>query len=198
MANNSNNLTPASDIDMVIDLIDNIFDIGNNFENERGCSLSLSMYKPRSRSPSISSNKCSEEYHIHVQKESNRMDEDRPVRSIGCIKLEYKSQRGKKDQVSKATDSTNNILQQHGPNKDKAPNSTWDNNVFNIKLNYDIDQALDPEEWDGEFYTISLHRLMEHLASDIKNIKDSLWRMGKYIRGKEVNNNPNSCKDLEG
>jgi len=70
--------------------------------------------------------------------------------------------------------------------------------VFNIKLNYDIDQALDPEEWDGEFHATSLHGSMEHLASDVKNIKDSLRRMGKYIRGKEVNNNPNSCKDLEG
>ena len=74
------------------------------------------------------------------------MDKDKLVRSISSIKLEYESQRGKKDQVSKATDSTNNTLQQHDPNKDKAPNSTRDNNVFNIKLNYDINQALDPEE----------------------------------------------------
>ena len=110
MANNSNNLTPVSDINMVIDPIDNIFDIGDNFENERGCSLLLSMHKHRSRSPSISSSKCSEKYHVYVQKKSNRMDKDKPVRSIGSIKLEYKFQRGKKDQISKATDSTNNIL----------------------------------------------------------------------------------------
>jgi len=124
MANNSNNLTPASDIDMVIDPIDNIFNISDNFENKRDYSLSLSIHKPRFRSPLISSSECSEEYHIRVQKESNRMDGDKPVRSIGSIKLEYKSQRRKKDQVSKATDSTNNMLQQYGLNKDKAPNST--------------------------------------------------------------------------
>jgi len=82
MANNSCNLTPASDIDMVIDPIDNIFDIGDHFE--RGRSLSLSMPKPRSRSPSISSSKCSEEYHVRVQKESNRMDEDEPVGSLAA------------------------------------------------------------------------------------------------------------------
>ena len=39
---------------------------------------------------------------------------------------------------------------------------------------------------------------MEHLASDIKNIKDSLQRMGKYIWDKSINNNPNNIKDLEG
>ena len=33
---------------------------------------------------------------------------------------------------------------------------------------------LDPEKWDSDFYTTSLHRAMEYLASDIKNIKDSL------------------------
>ena len=38
---------------------------------------------------------------------------------------------------------------------------------------------------------------MKHMASDIKNIKDSLHRIGKYIRGKAINNNPNNCKDLK-
>lgn len=38
---------------------------------------------------------------------------------------------------------------------------------------------------------------MKHVALDIKNIKDSLQRMGKYIRGKAIDNNPNNCKDLE-
>ena len=57
---------------------------------------------------------------------------------------------------------------------------------------------LDPEKWDSDFYTTSLHRAMEYLASDIKNIKDSLWRMGKYIRGKSINNDPNNIKNFEG
>ena len=66
-------------------------------------------------------------------------------------------------------------------------------------MNYDINQTLDSEEWDSNFHAISLHGSMEHLASDIKNIKDSLYRMGKYIKGKSINNsNPNNIKDLEG
>ena len=71
------------------------------------------------------------------------------------------------------------------------------NNVFNINLNYDIDQALDPKELDGRFHVTSLHGAMKHMASDVKNIKDSLYRIGKYIRGKSLEDNPNNCKKLE-
>jgi len=70
--------------------------------------------------------------------------------------------------------------------------------MFDIQLSYDVDQALDPEEWDSDFHAISLHGAMEHLVSDVKNIKDSLCRMGKYIQGKSIDSNPNNIKDLEG
>ena len=40
---------------------------------------------------------------------------------------------------------------------------------------------------------------MEHLASDIKNIKKSLGRIQKYILSKTIKNDKaNSIKDLEG
>jgi len=70
--------------------------------------------------------------------------------------------------------------------------------MFNVNLNYDINQTLNPEEWNSDFRAISLHGAMEHLVLDIKNIKDSLQRMGKYIRGKSIDNDPNNIKDLEG
>jgi len=71
--------------------------------------------------------------------------------------------------------------------------------VFNIKLNYNINQAPDLKEWDGDFHTTFLHGSIEHLASDVKNIKDSLYRMEKYIKDKAIiDNNPNKVKDLEG
>ena len=130
------------------------------------------MYKLRS--PSISSSKCSDEYHVRVKKISDRMDEDEPVRSIDSIKLEYASQGGQKDQVSMATNTTSNMMHQHVSNVDWASEPTSDNNVFNINLNYNIDQALNLEEWDGEFHVTSLHGAMKHVALDIKNIKDSL------------------------
>jgi len=65
-------------------------------------------------------------------------------------------------------------------------------------LNYNINQTLDPELWDSNFWAILLYRLIEYLASNIKNIKESLGRMQKYILDKTIeNNNANSIKDLK-
>ena len=126
------------------------------------------------------------------------MDEDESANSIDSIKLEYIFQRGQKNQVSKVTNNTNNTLQQHILNKVLASNTISNNSVFNIQLSYNINQALDPNEWNGDFYTISLHGFMKYLVSNIKNIKDSLHRMEKYIQGKVIDGNPNNIKDLEG
>ena len=126
------------------------------------------------------------------------MDENELVISIGSIQIEYVFQEEQNGQVSKATDITNNICQQHVPSEDLASSLTSSNSVFNIQLNYDINQTLDSEEWDSNFCAISLHSSMEHLSSDIKNIKDFLHRMGKYIKDKSINNsNPNNIKNLE-
>ena len=38
---------------------------------------------------------------------------------------------------------------------------------------------------------------MKHLASDIKNIKESLHRIENYIKDKSVNSNPNDIKNLD-
>jgi len=150
------------------------------------------------RSPLISLSEYSEEYHVCVKRMSNRMDEDEPVGTIDSIKLEYTSQERQKDQISMATDTTRNTMHQCVSNMDWVSEPIPDNNVFNVNLNYDINQVLDPEEWDGKFHATSLHGAMKHVASDVKNIKDSLYRISKYIRGKTINNNPNNCKDLEG
>ena len=144
IVNISDNLTPNSNINMVIDPENNIYNIGKDFEEERGCSLLFSIHKPRS--PSISLSEYSKNYHVHIKRESDRMDEDEPVNSIGSIKVEYMSQRGQKNQVSKVTDNTNNMLQQYGLNKILASSTISSNSMFDIQLSYDIDQALDPEE----------------------------------------------------
>ena len=74
-----------------------------------------------------------------------------------------------------------------------------DNNVFNIQLNYDINQARDPESWDGNFQAILLYSSLEYLASDIKNIKESLTRIWKYILDKTIEDSEaNKVKNLEG
>ena len=71
--------------------------------------------------------------------------------------------------------------------------------MFNIQLNYNINQALDSESWDSNFQAILLYRLMKHLVPNIKNIKKFLDRMQKYILGKTIKDNKaNSIKDFKG
>jgi len=126
------------------------------------------------------------------------MEKDEPVASVGSIQVEYMSQEGRNGQVSKAADNTNNMCYQHVSNEDLASSLPSGNNMFNVQLSYDMDQALDPESWDGKFHAVSLHGSMEHLASNIKNIKDSLCRMRRYIKGKSIiDSNANNIKDLD-
>ena len=78
-----------------------------------------------------------------------------------------------------AADPTNNMREQYVPIEGLALNISYSSNenIFNVQLSYNINQALDPESWDSNFHAISLHSSIEHLASDIKHIKESLRRM---------------------
>ena len=126
------------------------------------------------------------------------MDKDKPVTSSSSVQLEYVTSSSQNGQVNKTANITNISCHQHVSNKVLALNQPARSNVVNIQLNYDINQALKPESWDGEFHAISLHSSMEYLASDVKNIKNSLSRMCKYILGKTINDNKaNNIKDLE-
>ena len=57
-----NNMAPIQDIDMVVDLLNNLFDIDDNFDKVRDYSLVLNAHRPRS--PSISLSECNEKYYI--------------------------------------------------------------------------------------------------------------------------------------
>ena len=187
------NMAPILNFDIAIDSGNNFF-IDNKM---RGYSLALSVYKLRTSS--MSSSKCDEEYHIYIKRNSNRMEKDKPVTSIDSIQIEYISQKGRNGQVSKIANSTNNMNHQCITNENPTSSSLSSNNMFNMQLNYDINQTLDLESWDGKFHAVSLYRSIKHLASDIKNIKDSLHRIGKYIKDKSIiDSNANSVKDLEG
>jgi len=152
----------------------------------RGRSLDTSTHKPRS--PSVLLSESKEEYHAHIQRESNRMDEDKPDNSPGSVKLEYKTQ-NQNHQVSKAVHSSSNTRQQYALTTDPTLNIPRCESVFNIQLNYNPDAALDPDSWNRNFHAVLLHGFMEHLASDALNIKESLTRMRKFIAGKSINDN---------
>jgi len=83
-----------------------------------------------------------------------------------------------------------------------APNPTHvqtmhhaDDMVINIQLPYNSSTPMKSELWDGSFYPISLHSLIKHLVSDLKNIKDFLNFMAKYISNKQVDSSKSN--DLE-
>jgi len=62
-------------------------------------------------------------------------------------------------------------------------------------LLYDPNASTEPDLWDGNFHSISLHGYIKYIASDSKNIKDSLNFMARYITNKQVN--PVKSNDLE-
>ena len=69
--------------------------------------------------------------------------------------------------------------------------------LLNVQLNYNPDQALDPDSWDGNFHIISLYGAMEHMPSDMLNFKESLSRMCKYMLGKAIeSDDANDVEDL--
>jgi len=70
-----------------------------------------------------------------------------------------------------------------------------ENTFFNIPLPYNPDVLADPEIWGGNFHLVSLHSSIEYLASDVKNIKDSLKYITKYITNKKIDSS--KANDLE-
>ena len=198
MSSNSLKLTYDLDINMAKDPVKAMFNLNNEV---RGCSLNLSIHKPKfpSPSPSTISNLSKEEYTLHMQLESDRMDENKPFKSSNKFSLEYMTQEGQNNQVSKAADFPPNTEMQGTPTADLILNHSPSKNVFNIHLNYNPNQALDSNSWDGNFHAISLYGSMKHLASDALNIKESLIRMKKYITGKSIKGlKANDIKDLMG
>ena len=81
------------------------------------------------------------------------MNEDNPVTISNSPQLEYMTLKSQENQVSKVADPNNNSKQQHVVNVDPILNniSLSSNNMVNVQLSYDIDQALDLESWDSNF-----------------------------------------------
>ena len=194
MSSNSLKSVFKEDIDMVTNPIRAMFNLNNNLDKVRGCSLDASTYRPRSLSILLSENE--EEYHVCVQCESDRMDEDEPVNSLGSVDMEYMTL-SQNHQVSKTANSSSNTRQQYTLTMGPTLNQPLCENVINIYLNYDPDKALDPKSWYENFHTVLLHSSIEHLALDALNIKESLTRMRKYIASKSIDNDKvNDVKDL--
>jgi len=135
-----------------------------------------------------------------------------PVEST--LTLSYETEQEKAINISKAAKQQGNMRPKSG--NLKVPNSnpkyvpnveqrdlsahgtvsqTEDDNIINIQLPYDPQAPTEPDLWSGNFHPISLHSSIEHIASDTKNIKDSLNFMARYISNKKMN--PSKANNLK-
>ena len=132
-----------------------------------------------SRSALVILNTLSELYYQKMKQYNNLLD-NIIVDSIDCSQLSYNNKNeGEGNPVSKAANSNTAKKQQHVYNKDMAMRRASNSNkhMYNMQISYDVNQALDTESWDSNFHVISLYGSMDHLASDAKNIKESLCCM---------------------
>ena len=179
----------------------------DNYDDVRGRKTSRS--PTGSRDTSMSPATSSTIYHERMEK-NNDMDVDEDDNS--CPELSYKTLQEKEHQLGKVTENNSNNRSPRGNLNVDAPtqrvsnnnptspppqgtSANNDENVFiNIQLPYDPNAPTDPEIWNGGFHPISLHGSIEHIASDAKNIKDSLKFMAKYISNKQIE--PTKANDL--
>ena len=73
------------------------------------------------------------------------MNEDKPVNSSNNFKLKYITLKSQTNQVSKVTDLPSNMRQQYVLTVGPTLNQPHGEDMINIQLNYDSNQALDPE-----------------------------------------------------
>ena len=107
------NITANNNKDIGVDLFDQLFQgTYDNFDKIRGHSLVQSTHSPRTYS--ISSSKCEESYAEHLEKLSDRIDEDKPVithnsepSSSSQLRLEYVTPKSQTGHVGKASNSSN-------------------------------------------------------------------------------------------
>jgi len=156
--------------------VDNVHNSGSdNFNDVRG--LTIHPSKPPPSIDEMFITEGSVDYARKMKRQNNDLDEDEVQEPIDSSQLSYTTQKSQGNKSSKVADLSTNTRPQHVNNVEHVCSNQDNNNVFNIQLNYNINQAIDPDSWDGNFQAISLHGSLEHLVLDIKNIKESLIRM---------------------
>ena len=113
--------------------------------------------------------------------------------------LSYETEQEKALQVSMAADQQETTRPRDGYNEAPLTHATHEESIINIQIPYDMEASTKPELWSGSFHLISLHRSIEHFASDSKNIKVTLNFLAKYIKNKQVNSSKvNKLSDFNG
>ena len=182
--------TVTSSTNMRMDILSRNF--SDNYDEVRGRTSSP---KPQlSRTSLMFLTKSLVLYHKRM-KLNNHLNEDINMKD-DSPQLSYAIPKEQANQVSIAADPNNNMLNKHVPIECPVSSPPHvDDAVINIQLLYDPNASTESELWDGSFHPISLHKSIEYLVLDSKNIKNSLNFMAKYITNKQVN--PTKSNDLE-
>jgi len=114
------------------------------------------------------------EYDVWVARESGMDIDDEHVAESNVVStldtqviLEKATPEYQFDQFSQAANVRPPLSQQRVSNKGPSLNQSAGPSVLNVQLNYNPDQALDPDSWDSNFHTVSLYSAMEHIPSDV-------------------------------
>jgi len=151
----------------------------NNFDEMRGRTLSSN--RNISRDISMSSTKLLVVYHEKMTTNNMNNNDDLVDSSP---ELSYKTEQKKAFHVSKMADQQESTRTKGSNNEASTTHGTHEESVINIQLPYNPQASTEPDLWSGSFDFILLHESIEHFASDLKNIKDSLNFMAKYISNK--------------
>ena len=158
-----------------------------------------------SRDSSMSSTWSSVIYHKRIANDGMDINQEPTIKSPA---MSYETEQEKALCLSKASKTLGNTRPQNGNNEAipilpecaghidqgeqqqcvATPNDDNDN-IINIQLPYDPNSPTKLELCSGNFHPISLHRSIEQIVSDTKNIKDSLNFMARYISNKKINSN---------
>ena len=138
---------------------------------------------------------------------NNVLKDDVIMEPIDCSHLLYIILVGQVNQVSIVADLNNNMLDQHvsinGPVFNTSNIASFShvdkNNVINIQLLYNHNRPMELELWNRNFHPVSLHGSLEHLTSDVENIKKSIVHIAIYIKDKKIEIiKSNDIKDFKG
>ena len=147
-----------------------------------------------------------EEYNVWVARESGMDIDDEHVAESNVVSTldtqvisEKATSKCEFDQFSQAANVRPPLSQQCVPNEGPSLNQSAGPRMLNVQLNYNPDQALDPDLWDSNFHAVLLYGAMEHMPSNVLNFKESLSRMCKYMLGKAIKSDgANDVEDLNG
>jgi len=89
------------------------------------------------------------DYDEHMERNNNFVH--KVVKPVNSSQLSYITNNNQKIQSSRVAELSTNMEPQHINNEELFHSNHMDNNMFNIQLNYNIDQAKDPDSWDGNF-----------------------------------------------